>query len=113
MSAETAATRTLFLEPDLRESAISLAVHDSFPEVIRILMSFRESRAELTLGEGRTLLDFVRYLVARAALMYPYRDEDRTPYLEQHADMFHGVNMGVHEKLASELYSVFPELFTD
>ena len=113
MSVEAEARRTLFLDTYQRESAISLAAHDAFPEVIRILMLFRECRADLTLEEAATLLDFARYLVARAHLMYPYRDGASTPFLEQHEEMFHWVMMGLYEKLTSELYPVFPELFKD
>lgn len=103
-------TKSVYLPHDIREQALQAAIQDGFPEVIRILRLFRGGSADVTADEAAHLIEFARFLVRRAELHYPYWDDSRTPYVQEHEDAFHEVNMGLHEKLVSYISSTFPEL---
>ncbi|MEY4583114.1 MAG: hypothetical protein RL701_7817 [Pseudomonadota bacterium] len=103
-------TKAVFLPPDLWEDALQTATQESFPEIIRILRLFQSGTAELTSDEASALVEFARFLVGRAELHYPYWDDSRTPYLQEHEEAFQDVNMGLHEKLVSYIGSIFPEV---
>lgn len=103
-------TKSVLIPPDICEHALLVAIQESFPEAIRILRLFRAGSADLTSDEAAHLIDFARFLVRRAELHYPYWDDSRTPYLQEHEDAFQDVNMGLHEKLISCVGVTFPEL---
>ena len=103
-------TRAVFLPPDLCESALDIATHESFPEITRILRLFHAGSAELTSHEASNLVEFARFLLHRAELHYPSWHDSRTPYLQEHEAAFQHINMGLHEKLISYIGSTFPEL---
>ena len=102
--------KQIHIPHDLCNEALQVAVHDGFPEVIRILKSFQNGVAELNSREASHLLDFARFLQQRARLHYPYWDDSESPHDPEHEDNFHEVNMGLHEKLVFYIGSEFPDL---
>jgi hypothetical protein len=103
-------TATVFLPQEIWEQALQIAIHEAFPEVIRVLRLFRNGSADLKSEEAASLVDFSRFLLHRAELHFPYWDDTRVPYSQDHEDAVHEINMGIHEKLCSHIGSCFPEL---
>jgi hypothetical protein len=92
-------TRPVHLPHDIWSEAFQSAIHEGFPEVIRILRGFRDGGADLEEGEAAHLLEFARFLRLKALLHFPYWDDSEPRHSQEHEDCFHEVNMGLHEKL--------------
>lgn len=106
-------TRRVHLPQDLCHQALDAAIHEGFPEVIRIVRLFKNGQADLLDAEGEHLLSFARFLVLRAELHYPHWDDSGATHSQHDEDMFHAINMGLHEKIVSSLAHAFPKLFGD
>src|SRR5207249_6383291 len=97
---------------DLRavlEEAYAIALHEGFPEVLR-LITFAPDGLELTTEEAGHLLKFATMLRLKAELHFPYWDDARPDHVPSHEDCLHEVSMGIYEKLQSYIRSVFQEL---
>jgi hypothetical protein len=95
--------RQIHIPQDICYEALQVAIHDGFPEVIRILKSFRDGTADVSTREASHILEFAKFLRQRASLHYPYWDDSQLPHSTEHEDNFHEVNMGLHEKLISHI----------
>lgn len=102
--------QSIHIPQDICDEALQLAIHDGFPEVIRVLRSFKNGNAELSHKEAFHLLEFSKFLRLRASLHYPYWDDSEAPHSNEHEDNFHEVNMGLHEKLIAYLGESMPGL---
>lgn len=98
-------TYTVHLPAAVVDEARAIAVHENFPEVLRLLNGSRAEARELTPDEVEHLRTFATYLRLRAELHYPCWDDSRPGYVPADEDAFHEVNMGLHEKLQSALWS--------
>lgn len=86
----------------LKDDLLKIASKSDYPQVRVILARGEQNELHIhAQDEAQSLVNVARVALLDALLKYPYWDDTREPYSEEHDEAFQDVQMGFFEKVVS------------